>query len=132
MRRALFVFGLVFVLILSLGGPASAHIIGGGPSPTATLSATGNAAKWEGSTVVCTAGEEVNLGGRLIQGSTIAQGSKTLVCTGDLQAIEPLFRVKGNSGTLVPGAATIERNICTKAGGVIDQCFQGTDGVTLV
>jgi hypothetical protein len=132
MRRALIVVGLVLVLILSLGGPASAHILGGGPSGTATLSLTGNAAKWEGSTVICTAGEQVNLGGRLIQGSTIAQGSSTQLCTGDLQAIEPLFRVKGNSGPLVPGAAIIERNICTKAGGVIDQCFQGTDSVTLV
>jgi hypothetical protein len=131
MKRVVIVVSVALILVMALTGTAFAHVTGGGPSPTMTLNLSGSAAKWEGSTVECTAGEKVSLGGLLSQGTTKATGKRVQFCTGSLQAIEPLFVVKGG-GPLVPGPATVCGQISTKAGGAIDQEIEFCFDVTLV
>lgn len=82
-------------------------------------------------TVECTAGEEVSLGGRVLQGSTKATGNRTEICTGAVQPIEPLFVVV-SGGPLVPGPAEFCGAISTKAGGAVDFTSSGCSPVTLV
>lgn len=132
MKRAVFVGAIVIVLVLFVAGAAFAHVTGGGPSGTMTLNPSGNAAKWEGSTVECTAGEKVSLGGRLFQGSTKGTGVRVQTCTGSLQAIEPTFVVQDNSGTFVPGPAEVCGQISTKSGTTIHEEIEFCLDVTLV